>query len=99
MVTLLNVIIGGFLMGGIYAIVAVGLSMQYGVGRVLNIAHGEFLMVGAFITWSFYTFFQNKSSYYFLFSRRSTFYFGVFNRLEFIFSLKEDLSLHFGLQG
>jgi branched-chain amino acid transport system permease protein len=56
MVTLLNVIIGGFLMGGIYAIVAVGLSMQYGVGRVLNIAHGEFLMAGAFITWSFYTF-------------------------------------------
>ncbi|MEM4546604.1 MAG: branched-chain amino acid ABC transporter permease [Nitrososphaerota archaeon] len=54
MVTVLNIVIGGLLMGGIYALVAVGLSMQYGVGRVLNIAHGEFLMVGAFTTWTLY---------------------------------------------
>jgi branched-chain amino acid transport system permease protein len=33
----------------------VGLSMQYGVARVLNIAHGEFIMLGAFITWWLYT--------------------------------------------
>ena len=43
-------------MGGIYALIAVGLSLQYGVGRVLNISHGEFIMVGAFATWSLYTF-------------------------------------------
>lgn len=55
MVTFLNAVIGGLLMGGIYALVSVGLSMQYGVGRVLNIAHGEFLMLGAFITWTLYT--------------------------------------------
>lgn len=55
MVFLLNVIIGGLLMGGIYALASVGLSMQYGVGRVLNIAHGEFLMIGAFLAWTFYT--------------------------------------------
>jgi branched-chain amino acid transport system permease protein len=42
-------------MGGIYALVAVGLSLQYGVARVLNVAHGEFIMLGAFITWSLYT--------------------------------------------
>jgi branched-chain amino acid transport system permease protein len=28
----------------------VGLSLQYGVGRVLNVAHGEFIMIGAFVT-------------------------------------------------
>lgn len=43
-------------MGGIYALIAVGLSLQYGVGKVLNISHGEFIMVGAFATWSLYTF-------------------------------------------
>lgn len=37
-------------MGGIYAIISMGLSMQYGVARILNVSHGEFIMVGAFLT-------------------------------------------------
>jgi branched-chain amino acid transport system permease protein len=53
--TVLDVVIAGLLMGGIYAIIAVGFSLQYGVARVLNVAHGEFIMLGAFITWTFYT--------------------------------------------
>ncbi len=57
MVTILDVGIGGLLMGGIYALIAVGLSLQYGVARVLNIAHGEFIMLGAFATFSLYTMF------------------------------------------
>ena len=47
---LLNIVLGGLLIGGIYSLVSMGLSLQYGVARVLNIAHGEFLMFGAFIT-------------------------------------------------
>jgi len=43
------------LLGGIYALIAMGLSLQYGVARVLNIAHGEFIMIGAFSTLSLYT--------------------------------------------
>ena len=54
-VTILDVVIAGLLLGGIYAMIAVGLSLQYGVARVLNIAHGEFIMLGAFITWWLYT--------------------------------------------
>jgi branched-chain amino acid transport system permease protein len=46
----LNIFIGGLLIGGIYSLVSMGLSLQYGVARVFNIAHGEFLMFGAFIT-------------------------------------------------
>ena len=45
-----DIIITGLLLGGIFALVSVGLSLQYGVARVLNVAHGEFIMVGAFIT-------------------------------------------------
>jgi branched-chain amino acid transport system permease protein len=54
-VRVLDVVIAGLLLGGIYAMIAVGLSLQYGVARVLNIAHGEFIMLGAFITWWLYT--------------------------------------------
>jgi branched-chain amino acid transport system permease protein len=53
--TILDVVIAGLLMGGIYSLIAVGLSLQYGVARVLNVAHGEFIMLGAFITWWLYT--------------------------------------------
>jgi branched-chain amino acid transport system permease protein len=50
MVAVRDIIITGLLLGGILALVSVGLSLQYGVGRVLNVAHGEFIMIGAFIT-------------------------------------------------
>jgi branched-chain amino acid transport system permease protein len=53
-VIILDVVISGLLLGGIYSLIAVGLSLQYGVARVLNIAHGEFIMLGAFITWLLY---------------------------------------------
>jgi branched-chain amino acid transport system permease protein len=48
----LNIFLGGLFIGGIYSLVSVGLSLQYGVARVFNIAHGEFLMFAAFITFT-----------------------------------------------
>jgi branched-chain amino acid transport system permease protein len=53
--TVLDIVIGGLLIGGIYGLIAMGLSLQYGVARVLNIAHGEFIMLGAFATLILYT--------------------------------------------
>ena len=50
----LDVIIGGLLTGGIYALLAAGFSLQYGVSRVLNVSHGEFIMLGAMATYSLY---------------------------------------------
>jgi branched-chain amino acid transport system permease protein len=55
LVTVLDIGIGGLLIGGIYALIAMGLSLQYGVARVLNVSHGEFIMLGAFGTWALYT--------------------------------------------
>jgi len=49
----LELIASGLITGGIYALVALGLNLQYGLMRILNIAHGEFLMVGAYLTWLF----------------------------------------------
>jgi len=55
LVTILDIGIGGLLIGGIYALIAMGLSLQYGVARVLNVSHGEFIMLGAFATWVLYS--------------------------------------------
>ena len=52
--TALRIVVSGLLNGSIYALVAMGLSLQYGVARVLNIAHGEFIMLGALTTWTLY---------------------------------------------
>jgi branched-chain amino acid transport system permease protein len=57
-VTILDIVIAGLLLGGLYALIAMGLSLQYGVARVLNIAHGEFIMLGALTTWTLYTVFD-----------------------------------------
>jgi branched-chain amino acid transport system permease protein len=46
-----ELIASGLITGGIYALVALGLNLQYGLMRILNIAHGEFLMLGAYFTW------------------------------------------------
>lgn len=45
-----DIIIRGAITGALFSLIAVGLNLQYGVTRILNIAHGDFLMLGAFIT-------------------------------------------------
>jgi branched-chain amino acid transport system permease protein len=52
-----KIIFNGILTGGIYALVAMGFTLQYGVARVLNLAHGEFIMFAAFSTLSLYVLF------------------------------------------
>lgn len=47
--------VSGLLLGGVYALIALGLTLIFGVMRVINVAHGTFLMVGAYITyWLFH---------------------------------------------
>jgi branched-chain amino acid transport system permease protein len=50
---ILQLTIVGILQGGVYGLLAMGLSLQYGICRVLNITHGEFIMVGAMLTFTF----------------------------------------------
>ena len=45
----------GLLVGGLYGLAAAGLSLTFGVLRVLNIAHGELLMVGGYGTFWLFT--------------------------------------------
>ena len=43
--------VNGLTGGAVYALVALGFSMVYGILKLLNLAHGDVLMVGAFIGW------------------------------------------------
>jgi branched-chain amino acid transport system permease protein len=47
-VILFEVFLNGLLLGGMYGLVALGLNLQYGVARMLNLSYGEFFMGGAF---------------------------------------------------
>jgi len=51
----LDIIIGGAILGAVYSLVAVGLNLQYGVTRILNVAHGDFLMIGAYLAYFSFT--------------------------------------------
>ena len=52
MTEFLQALILGLLIGGVYALLASGLTLIFGVMNVINIAHGAFLIFAAFLTWS-----------------------------------------------
>jgi branched-chain amino acid transport system permease protein len=52
---LTQTILFSLMVGGLYAAVASGLTLEWGVTRIINFAHGEFVMVGAYITYFLYT--------------------------------------------
>jgi branched-chain amino acid transport system permease protein len=54
---LLQALVLGLLQGGIYALVAAGLTLIYGVTRVVNFAHAEFLTLGMYLAFSSYALF------------------------------------------
>lgn len=47
---LLSTIVVGLVLGGTYALLALGLTIQYGVARIMNLAYGEIVIAGAFFT-------------------------------------------------
>ena len=49
MTLFLSYLINGINLGSIYAIIALGYTMVYGIARMLNFAHGDVIMIGAYI--------------------------------------------------
>ena len=55
METFVQQIINGLVLGSVYALVALGYTMVYGIINLINFAHGEVLMVGALTSWTVVT--------------------------------------------
>ncbi len=53
---LTQILINGVLLGGLYAIMALGLALVWGVLNIVNLAHGAFIMLGAYLAWHLYTY-------------------------------------------
>ena len=51
MTVLLQTVISGLVLGGLYGLIALGLTLQYGVSRVMNLAFGEFIIIAAFLSY------------------------------------------------
>jgi len=54
LVPVLDVLVEGLLLGSIYALAALGISLIFSVMSVLNLAHGNFIMLGAILTFTFF---------------------------------------------
>jgi branched-chain amino acid transport system permease protein len=52
---LAQILINGTLLGGLYAVMALGLALVWGVLNIVNLAHGAFIMLGAYASWYLYT--------------------------------------------
>ena len=49
------ILLTGLLLGGTYTLIALGLTLQYGVARIMNLANGETLVAACFVTFWLYT--------------------------------------------
>ena len=52
---MLDILVSGLLLSGTYALVAMGLNLQYGVAKIMNLANGEILVLGALAAFWLYT--------------------------------------------
>jgi len=52
---LAQILVNGTLLGGLYAVMALGLALVWGVLNIVNLAHGAFIMLGAYASWYLYT--------------------------------------------
>jgi len=103
---LAQTLINGINIGALYGLAALGLSLIFGVMRILNVAHGEFLMLGGFIGfWLFHLygvdpFMGLPMVGFFLFIMGIAFYKLIFSRLTRFHEevkLKNSLLIAFGL--
>lgn len=49
--SLVNVLISGIILGSLYAVMSMGLTLIYGIGRIFNFAQGAFILWGGYIMW------------------------------------------------
>lgn len=79
----------GLLNGALYALVGMGLALIFGVMRIVNFAHGAFLMVGMYITWLLFAKYAINPYYGFLLAGIILFVFGYLVYLLLILPIRD----------
>ena len=84
-----NMLITGILRGGLYALMAVGLSLVFGVMNIPNFAHGEFYMLGAYFAYFAYTGLGLSPVFSFIMAALGTFAVGIIVERLLFFNLRK----------
>jgi branched-chain amino acid transport system permease protein len=92
----------GIILGTVYALVAIGLSLIFGVSGIVNLTHGDFVMLGAFITFGAWSYLGINPIVALLISTPALFLLGVAMRRYVIGDLAErglmpSMMLTFGI--
>jgi branched-chain amino acid transport system permease protein len=85
----LDQLIGGLALGGVYALIALGYTMVYGIVELINFAHGEIMMLGAFYILAFSIELDPHAALWL----------GVYSSFAAFFALEAPLSRRFGRAG
>jgi len=81
---LLQGIVSGLLSGGVYAMIALGMALIFGVMRVINVAHGTLLMLGGYTTYWLFSFYGLNPFFSLIISFPMLFLFGVLLQRFFV---------------
>ncbi|MGC1455186.1 MAG: branched-chain amino acid ABC transporter permease [Nitrospirota bacterium] len=84
MAVFLQSLISGILIGGVYALIGIGLTIIFGVMRVINFAHGDLLMLGMYATYFLFTLFHIDPFVSIVVTIPLMFLFGAFLQKTFI---------------
>ena len=85
-----GIIIQGFLLSGLYALIAVGFTMIFSVGRVLNLAYGVYIMIGGYVYYVLVQVLSLPKIPSFLGAVLAGVVFGVFTYLVLVRGLKDN---------
>ena len=55
LISLIQAVVNGMLVGSLYSVIAIGLTIIFGVMRVINMAHGELIMLGMYVAFWVFT--------------------------------------------